>query len=103
MKTSAPYGQYGKAGSVLDIALAHGVGIMHVCGGTGVCGSCRVTVEAGMENLSEADDDERDRLDQIDGSGPQHRLACQAVVMGDVTVIVPDLLKGPPPPGSADR
>jgi len=86
---SYPYGEYGKPGSLLDIALAHGVDIGHACGGTGVCGTCHVIVQEGMENLSEADDDECDRVEAIPGSTLNSRLACQAVVKGDVTVTIP--------------
>ena len=53
-----PYGTHGKPGSLLDIALTHGVSIEHACGGAGVCGTCIVEVKQGMENLSEAGDDE---------------------------------------------
>ena len=81
-----PYGREGAPGSLLDIALAHGVEIAHACGGAGVCGSCLVTVEAGMENLSEATDDELDAVERQAGNTPKSRLACQAVVGGDVTV-----------------
>ena len=84
-----PYGREGRPGSLLDIALAHGVHIEHACGGAGVCGSCHVIVESGMENLSEADDDELDTVEQQAENGPASRLACQAVVNGDVTVRIP--------------
>ncbi|MCK4602863.1 MAG: 2Fe-2S iron-sulfur cluster binding domain-containing protein [Phycisphaerae bacterium] len=84
-----PYGASGRPGSLLDVALTHGVGIEHACGGVGACGTCRVIVEAGMENLSEADDDELDAVDKQPGSSLEARLACQAVVRGDVTVTVP--------------
>ncbi|MCE5327968.1 MAG: (2Fe-2S)-binding protein [Planctomycetaceae bacterium] len=84
-----PYARTGEPGSLLDIALSHGVGIMHVCGGTGVCGSCRVGVEKGMENLSEPDEAELDQLDAMGDSKPNDRLACKAVVHGDVTVRIP--------------
>ena len=85
-----PLGQDGEPGSLLDIALANGVDIEHVCGGCSVCGTCHVLVGDGAENLSEASDDELDVIDAIVTSGPNSRLACQAVVRGDVTVTVPD-------------
>ena len=84
-----PYGQHGLPGSVLDIALAHGVAMEHACGGVGVCATCHVIVENGMENLSAATDDELDRVDYAPNATPQSRLACLAVVRGDVTVRVP--------------
>ena len=85
---SYPFGREGKGGSLLDIALTHGVHIEHGCGGTGVCGTCHVLVEGNMENLSEADDDELDTLNRVIGSAPNSRIACQAVVRGDVTVTI---------------
>ena len=84
-----PYGTHGRPGSVLDIALAHGVQITHSCGGTGACGTCHVLVESGMEALSEADEDEMDVIDRTPGNALNTRLACEAVVGGDVTVRVP--------------
>ena len=84
-----PYGARGEAGSILDIALAHGVEIEHACGGVGVCGTCHVIVKAGMENLSKPTDDEMDVVDAAPGCTVESRLACQAVVRGDVTVEIP--------------
>ena len=85
-----PLSGEGKPGSLLDIAISGGVEIRHTCGGAGVCGTCHVIVTEGMENLSEADDDEMDSVDLVPGNTPDSRLACQAVVAGDVTVTIPD-------------
>ena len=85
---SYPYGRTGEPGSLLDIALTHGVAIEHDCGGAGVCGTCLVEVQAGMENLSQASDEEMDRVQASPTSTLHSRLACQAVVRGDVTVAV---------------
>lgn len=87
---SYPYGRHGDPGSLLDIALTHGVDIEHACGGVGVCGTCHVIVRNGAENLSEADDTEMDVVEEIPGNTLDSRLACRAVVQGDVTVEVPD-------------
>ena len=84
-----PYGRDGEPGSLLDVALSHGVQIEHACGGNGVCGTCHVIVEDGAENLSEADDDEMDVTDAAPGHTLSSRLACRAVVRGDVTVRIP--------------
>ena len=84
-----PYGRHGAPGSLLDIALAHGVQIECACGGSGVCGTCHVLVREGAENLSEADEEELDVLDEVPGNTLHSRLACQAVVRGDVTVTIP--------------
>ncbi len=84
-----PFGKHGQPGSILDIALAKGIEIPNSCGGVGICTTCHVIVEEGQKNLSEPDDDELDSLDAVTGSTLQSRLACQAVVKGDVTVIIP--------------
>ena len=84
-----PPNHFGKPGSLLDIATANNVPIEHACGGAGVCGTCHVIVNEGMENLSEADDDEMDVVEQVPSGGLHSRLACQAVVKGDVTVTIP--------------
>ncbi|MFB3890692.1 MAG: 2Fe-2S iron-sulfur cluster-binding protein [Phycisphaerae bacterium] len=84
-----PPNHFGKEGSILDIALANGVQLEHACGGAGVCGTCHVIVNAGMENLSAPEDDEMDVVDQAPNATLTSRLACQAVVKGDVTVTVP--------------
>ena len=85
-----PLGRAGEPGSLLDVALACGVTIDHACGGVGVCGTCHVIVTQGQDNLSEADDDELDVVDQVPGNALGSRLACRAVVKGNVTVTVPD-------------
>ena len=85
-----PYGTHGRPGSLLDIALSNGVQIPHSCGGTGACGTCHVTVESDMAALTEADDDEMDVIDRIPGNTLSTRLACEAVVQGDVTVRIPN-------------
>ena len=84
-----PYGREGQPGSILDIAVSHGVQIEHACGGAGACGTCHVIVTAGAENLSEATEEELDRVEQAPGYTADSRLACTAVVAGDVTVRIP--------------
>ena len=42
-----------------------------------------------MENLSEMDDDEADRLDMAAGLTLRSRLGCQCVVQGDIEVEIP--------------
>ena len=85
-----PYGSHGQPGSLLDIALASDIEIECACGGVGVCGTCHVIVEEGMDNLTEAQDDEYDTVDQVPGNTLNSRLACMAIVTGDVTVSIPN-------------
>ena len=84
-----PYRQHGLPASLLDIALNVGVSIEHACGGSCACTTCHVIVRSGAENLSELEDVEADRLDAAWEVTPQSRLACQAVVTGDVECEIP--------------
>jgi 2Fe-2S ferredoxin len=75
--------------TLLEAARAAGVEVRHYCGGNCSCGTCRVEVRGGAEALSRADGMERAVLgDAAFRRGD--RLACQAVVRGDVEVHVPD-------------
>jgi len=84
-----PYGDHGRAGSLLDVALHHGIPMEHNCGGNCACTTCHVIVKEGAENLSEMQPDEEDRLDMAEGLTLHSRLGCQAVVKGDVIVEIP--------------
>ena len=85
-----PFGRHGEPGSIMDVALGHGIDLEGACGGAGVCGTCMVTVESGMEHLCEVGDDELDTIECQQDNGPNSRLACMAVVRGDVTVRLRD-------------
>ncbi len=84
-----PYDEHGEPESILDVAMHFEIPVEHACGGKCACTTCHVIVESGDANLSEASDDELDRLDQAPGLTLHSRLACQAVVKGDVTVRIP--------------
>ncbi len=84
------YKDHGKPGSILDIALNFAVELAHSCGGNCACTTCHVIVRSGERNLSPIEDDEADRLDLAAGLTLHSRLACQAVVNGDVIVEIPD-------------
>jgi len=84
-----PLADQGKPGSLLDIALAHGIELERNCGGSCACTTCHVVVKEGEENLSEMAEDEEDRLDTAEGLTIHSRLGCQAVVRGDVVVEIP--------------
>ena len=87
--TKYPLADHGQPGSLLDIAIAHGIELEHNCGGSCACTTCHVVVREGEANLSEMQDDEEDRLDTAEGLTIHSRLGCQAVVRGDVVVEVP--------------
>lgn len=84
-----PYRDHGKPGSLLDVALNFDIHLEHACGGSCACTTCHVIVQEGENNLSEADDDELDRLDMAPGLTLRSRLGCQAIVKGDVKVEIP--------------
>lgn len=84
-----PYDEHGKPESILDVAINFGIHIEHACGGSCACTTCHVIVKDGKKNLIEPDEDELDRLDQAPGLTLSSRLACQAVVTGDITVEIP--------------
>ena len=71
--------------TVLDAARRADAPIGNSCGSVGVCGRCRVRVLAGAENLSAPTMIEL-RVSSQRGFESDERLACQAVVSGDVEV-----------------
>jgi ferredoxin len=71
--------------TVLDAARRADAPVGNSCGSVGVCGRCRVRVLAGAENLSPPTMIEL-RVSAQRGFEPDERLACQAVVTGDVEV-----------------
>ena len=84
-----PYKDHGKPESLLDIALNRDVHLEHACGGNNACTTCHVVIKRGEENLSEAEDDELDRLETAADLTLHSRLGCQCIVKGDVTVEIP--------------
>lgn len=84
-----PYAEHGKPESLLDVCLHFGIHLEHACGGNNACTTCHVIVKQGLENMSEMDDDEADRLDMAPGLTLRSRLGCQSVVEGDVVVEIP--------------
>lgn len=83
-----PYGHEGRPGSILDIALHHGIDIDHACGGVCACSTCHVIVREGLESCSPADDEEEDQLDNAYGLTPQSRLACQCIPDGTRDLVI---------------
>jgi ferredoxin, 2Fe-2S len=87
-----PYDHHGKPMSFLDVAENYGVFIDHACGGVCACTTCHIHVREGARNLSEADDEELDRLEKAPGIELNSRLGCQAVILrpGAYTVEIPN-------------
>jgi 2Fe-2S ferredoxin len=87
-----PYGRTGQPGSILDIALSHGVDLDHSCGGVCACSTCHVIVKEGLESCNEASEDEENELEEARGLTLESRLGCQCVPNGtcDVVVEIPE-------------
>ena len=71
--------------TLLESTLLGGIPHAHACGGNGVCSSCRVYIEKGLENLSPMSEKEKNLLDKL-GRKDQMRLACQTKINGDITM-----------------
>ena len=60
-----------------------GVRVSRVCGGDGACGTCRIEVVEGANNLTPPTPDETYK--ELE---PPYRLSCQCKLLGDVVVKV---------------
>ena len=69
--------------ALLALAAKAGVNVVHRCGGHARCGTCLVTVESGVEHLSEVGAAEGRVLRALRAEDNQ-RLACQTWARGDV-------------------
>jgi len=83
-----PYGDTGRPGSILDIALAHGIELDHACGGVCACSTCHCVVREGLETCSEMSDAEDEELSYAPGLTPNSRLGCQTVPDGTRNLVV---------------
>jgi 2Fe-2S ferredoxin len=86
------YREHGKPHSFLDVALNHGIHLEHACGGNCACTTCHVVVKKGAELLSEAQDDELDKLDMAADLQLNSRLGCQSVILkneGEIVIEIP--------------
>jgi 2Fe-2S ferredoxin len=83
-----PYARDGLKGSLLEIALGHGIEVDHACGGVCACSTCHVIVRQGGASIPPATEDEEDMLDSAPGLTTNSRLACQAVPNGTQDLVV---------------
>ena len=72
--------------TILQAAQAAGVEIESVCGGRGTCAKCKVIASHGLAEPSSL---ERRNLSQTE-LAQGYRLACQALIVDDVEVVVPE-------------
>jgi len=71
--------------TLLDVTRRAGVPLGNSCGAVGVCARCRIRVLSGAENLSLPTSMEI-RFGEPRGFAKDERMACQAVVRGDVEI-----------------
>lgn len=74
--------------SLLEVVALSSRRLGSSCGQSGVCGRCRVRVVRGAQALSPPDALES-RVAQAQGLTPSERLACRALVGGDLEVTHP--------------
>ena len=72
--------------TILVSAVQNGLQVRHDCT-EAICGTDRVKIVSGKENLSARTENEELTLEMMNG-GPDDRLACVARIVGDVTVQV---------------
>ncbi|HEY8849871.1 MAG TPA: 2Fe-2S iron-sulfur cluster-binding protein [Thermoanaerobaculia bacterium] len=69
--------------TLLSAALEMGIAVSHVCGGDGACGTCRIEVVEGWNNLTPPTPEETYK--ELEAP---YRLSCQSKLIGDVVVKV---------------
>ena len=83
-----PYEHHGKPMSFLDVAENFNIFLDHACGGSCACTTCHIWVKNGAAGISEAEDDELDRMETAADVQLSSRLGCQAVITGPGTYVV---------------
>jgi len=73
--------------TVIDAARKAGIHLNSPCGGTGVCGNCKVLITDGDDIPVTESDREHFREHELEEG---YRLACQLRVTSDLTVLIPD-------------
>ncbi len=77
-------------GNLLSVLLNKDLDVLKECGGRGMCATCHIYVQDGMESLSPINRREQRTLEVITTCKPNSRLACQArVLQNGVTVELP--------------
>jgi len=74
--------------TILVSAIQNGLQLRHDCT-EAICGTDRVKIVSGKEQLSEKTENEELTLEMMN-AGPDERLGCVARVLGDVTVELPE-------------
>ena len=85
---SMPWDHHGKPMSFLDVAENYNIFLDHACGGVCACTTCHLWVKEGEKGISEAEDEELDRMETAADVQLNSRLGCQAVITGPGTYVV---------------
>jgi 2Fe-2S ferredoxin len=80
--------------SVLSHLQDHFIDWMHACGAKGRCTTCKMEVISGKDQLTELTPAEVEYRNARE-LGPNERLACQAMLLGNISVKVPESSKLP--------
>ncbi len=74
-------------GNLLSVLLNKDLDVLKECGGRGMCATCHIYVQEGMESLSSINRREQRTLEVITTCKPNSRLACQARVLQNGVVV----------------
>lgn len=74
--------------SIKDAAEKCGAHLGSACGGVCACSTCHVYVKEGLEDVSDMELREEDRLDSAFDVRPDSRLGCQSVLQNDRLYVV---------------
>lgn len=78
--------------NLLDVLLQKDCQVMMACGRQGICATCHVYVEKGMDSLSPRSSREEKTLALITGASENSRLSCQCTIAGDedIDLVLPE-------------
>ena len=73
--------------NLLSVLLNKDLDVLKECGGRGMCATCHIYVQDGMEALTPINRREQRTLEIITSCKPNSRLACQSRVLGNGVVV----------------
>ncbi|MEN9250104.1 MAG: 2Fe-2S iron-sulfur cluster-binding protein [Gloeomargarita sp. GXS_bins_116] len=73
--------------SLIEALVEQGLHVLQECGRRGMCATCHVYIERGMDRLSPKNRREERTLAMVTTAQPHSRLACQTKVLGDDIVV----------------
>jgi ferredoxin len=74
-------------GNLLSVLLHKDLEVLRECGGRGMCATCHIYVQSGMDSLTPMNRREQRTLEVITSCRTNSRLACQARVVKDGVVV----------------